>query len=164
MLTKEQIRDLNTIYLLLEAKQKTIKAALIDLTDRIVIGWYNGHYRRNCRGEWEYGAYPIPEVDLIGLCDVEIHFDCICITAKLHRDKSLDYAFDRLEDYPFETYGVQDYLLDFYHDGLTLEDMKQNIRKSREDEIGFTFTLPFDTNVEEIRRLILLLREEGFYY
>ena len=163
-MTNEQISVINAFYLPLEAKQRDIRSAVSELPYRIVVGWYNGHYRKNSCGEWERSAYPIPEVDLMGLCDIEIHFDGICVSTKLLRDKALDCTFDRFSDLQFEAHGVQDFLLDFYWKGITLEAMKRNIRESQETEIGITFYLPFDSDADRIRHLLLSLRDEGFYY
>lgn len=161
MISREQIEYINTAYLPLEAKQREIKSVISDLPYKIVTGWYNGHYHRNENGCWERTAYPIPEVDLMGLCDIEIYFHRVCVTTKMRRDKALEYNFSTLDSYQFEAYGVVDYLNDFYREGISFQSFRDAILNCSEDEIGFTFSVPLDS---EIRPLILLFMQEGFYY
>lgn len=155
---------LNSVYHPLEDKQTQICKGLAALPFRLRTGWFNGHYYRNAQGEWERSSFPIPEVDVLDLCDVEIHFEHICITTKLTRTKALEYSYEKLTPYTFEVYGVKDYLLDFFREGTAVAKLKQNIRASREEEIGFSFSMPFDSDTDQIVSLILLLRDEGFYY
>ena len=42
--------------------------------------------------------------------------------------------------------------------------MKENISRSREREIGFCFSLPWDIGGEAMYEFAKLLRREGFYY
>ena len=64
---------------------------------------------------------------------------------------------------PVISYGVEDYLSDFYHAGLTVQDLKDNIAKSDEKEIGFSFIFSFDVEGKQIFEFAKLLRREGFY-
>lgn len=157
-------RVLNEAYSRLEAKQREINAALLRQTSQIKSGWYNGHYQRAADGEWVRNAFPIPEVDVIDLCDIEIHYDRISVTTKLKRDAALAYSFDKLMDYEFEAYGVEDYLGDYYHPGQSAQELKDNINACSETEIGFSFTFPFDVRADQLFEFVELLRREGFYY
>ena len=101
---------------------------------------------------------------MIDLCDVEIHFDKIVVTTKLKRETALSYSFEKLTDYRFEAYGVEEYLNDFYRPGESLRLMKDKIAASGEKEIGFSFEFPFETEGEQMFEFVKLLQREGFYY
>lgn len=158
------ISQLNHVYRPLENKLLELQSALANLPYKLRSGWFNGHYYRNCEGIWTRNAFPLPEVDVVNLCDIEIHFDHICITTKLHRKEALEYRFDVLSKYKFEVYGVKNYLLDFYREGLSRENIVYSILQSNEDEIGFSFILPLEGSIDHILSLVYLLHQEGFHY
>ena len=164
MISQTFHQQLNNAYAQLEWKQMEIKDAVALLPNTIKTGWYNGHYQKNAEGDWVRNAYPIPEVDVINLCDIEIGFDSITVTTKLKREAALSCSFEELKHHSFEAYGVQDYLSDYYHPGQIVEDLKDNVRKSDETEIGFSFTFPFETEGKYFFEFAELLRREGFYY
>ena len=103
-------------------------------------------------------------IDVKGFCDIEVGFDKISISTKLKREKALTYSFKKFENYELEAYGVNNYLLDFYHSGQSLCVLKDNVNASDEEEIGFSFVFPFDVDGKEIFEFVKLLRREGFYY
>lgn len=161
---KQALADINRLYDILEKKQMEILHALFHRIFDIEAGWYNGHFHKDEAGQWIRESFPIPVVTVRGLCDVEIGFDRITVTAKLKRDRALAYSFDKFTQYSFEAYGVEDYLNDFYTAGMTLRDMKEHIQESREKDIGFSFYFPFDTDGPTIFEFVKLIRREGFYY
>ena len=95
---------------------------------------------------------------------MEINLDSVTVTAKLRRDEALVLSYEKLLKYEFEAYGVREYTHDFYTAGMTIEQFKENIRRSKEKEIGFTFRLEFEIDGERIYEFAKLLRREGFYY
>lgn len=154
--------SLNEAYAGLEAKHNEIIRALTHRIFQLESGWYNGHYQRDSDGKWVQDAYPIPVITVKGLCDIELQFDGISVSAKLKREAALAYSFDKLLDYEFEAYGVEDYLSDYYHPGQSVQELKDNIRASNEAEIGFSFSFPFEVTGQEILELVKLLSQEGF--
>ncbi|MBP3377253.1 MAG: hypothetical protein J6L96_00745 [Clostridia bacterium] len=60
---------LNSIYQPLEEKQNKIIRILKDI-DNVKYGWYNGHYNKNNENKWIRNSFPIPEVNIMGLCDI----------------------------------------------------------------------------------------------
>lgn len=54
-------------------------------------------------------SYPIPVVEVRGFCDIEISFDKISVSAKLKREKALEYSYDKISRYPFEVDGQEMY-------------------------------------------------------
>lgn len=161
---KELLNELNAAYYRLEMKQAEMIRALFHRIFELEYGWYNGHYHKGDNDNWIRESYPIPVIDVKGLCDIEIQFDKISISAKLKRSAALTYSFEKFSGYEFEAYGVEDYLADFYHAGLTMQEMKDNIRFCNEKEIGFSFIFPFEVDCKQIFEFVNLLRREGFYY
>lgn len=155
---------LNEVYSGLEAKHDEIIHALRHRIFELKSDWYNGHYQKNHEGKWVRDAYPIPVITVKGLCDIEIQFDRIDVSTKLKRDAALAYSYDKLMDYEFEAFGVEDYLSDYYHTGKTAHDLKDNISASSETEIGFCFTFPFVVDGKQLFEFVKFLRLEGFYY
>lgn len=66
--------------------------------------------------------------------------------------------------YNFEAFGSDDCYEVFYRIGMTAEQMKARLRDSNEQEIRFRFTLPWDTDQEQIYEFVKFLRREEFYY
>lgn len=161
---KELLKEINSAYYHLEMKQAEINHTLFHRIFELESGWYNGHYNKNDAGEWHRESYPIPITSVKGFCDIEIQFDKITVSTKLKKDAALTYSFEKFSEYEFEAYGVEDYLADFYHEGQTLQEMKENICACNEAEIGFSFVFPFGVEGKQIFEFVKLLRREGFYY
>ncbi len=161
---QELLNEINAAYYRLETKQAEIVRALPRKMFELVSGWYNGHYHRNGAMDWVRESFPIPVVSVNGLCDIEIQFDGISVSAKLKRDAALAYHFEKFAGYEFEAYGVGDYLADFCHPEQSAQEMKERIRASEETEIGFSFAFPFEIEGMQIFEFVMLLRREGFYY
>lgn len=156
--------SLNEAYSGLEAKHNEIIRALSHRIFELESGWYNGHYQKDSDGKWIRDAYPIPVITVKGLCDIEIQLDRISVSTKLKRDAAMAYSFDKLMEYEFEAYGVEDYLSDYYHPGQTIWELKDNIKASDEAEIGFSFIFSLEVAGQQIFEFTKLLRREGFYY
>ena len=161
---KELLKEINSAYDHLEMKQAEITHALFHRIFELESGWYNGHYHKKDTGEWHRESYPIPVISVKGFCDIEIQFDKISVSTKLKRDAALAYSFEKFSEYEFEVYGVEDYLAEFYHEGQTIQEMKENICACDEAEIGFSFVFPFGVEGKQIYEFVKLLRREGFYY
>lgn len=153
---------LNQTYCVLEEKLAELRSGLADRGYRLSWGFYNGHYRRDETGEYRRDAYPIPVISVKGCCDIEIQLDHVNVSAKLGREQALGYSFEGLHG--FEAYGVENYTGDFFRDGMTVAEMKQNISESDEAEIGFAFPFPFGVSGGEIAEFEERIQTEGFYY
>lgn len=164
MISKELLDQMQEAYRHLEQKYLQMWSGLNHRIFTLDGGWFNGHYERAEGGGWVAQAYPIPVISVKGCCDVEIGFDRITVSAKRKRADALSYSYEKVKDYEFEAYGVDNYLQDFYRPGQTIADMKEAIEKSEEKEIGFSFTLAWETNQEQIYEFVKPLRREGFYY
>lgn len=161
---KSLLKELNTAYNELEMKEAELAHALYHRIFELESGWYNNHYYKNDDGDWSRAAYPIPVMSVKGYCDIEISFEAVTISTKLRRKAALAYSYENISQYEYEVYGVEDYLTDYYHAGQTVQDLKDNIAKSDEKEIGFSFRFPFEVEGEQILEFVKLLRREGFYY
>lgn len=164
MIANELINEINSAYHELELKHAEIVHALSHRMFELKSGWYNGHYSRTPDGSWHYDSYPIPVIDIKGLCDIEISFTKLSVSTKLKRAKALDYSYEKLKPYRFEAYGVENYLCDFLKEDQTIDELKQNIKQSGEKEIGFSFLFPHETDGKKLFGFAKLLQREGFYY
>jgi len=164
MVPGELIDKINGAYHRLVIKRMQIIDALSGRNFETESGWYNGHYHENADGEWQMDSYPLPVITVKGVCDVEIDFNTVSVSTKLKREMALEYSYDKILRYNFETYGVEDYLYTFYKPGNTIEEMKSNISGSKEKEIGFAFSFDSGVDGKTISELVKLLRREGFYY
>lgn len=160
--SKETLID--SVYSTLESKCLEIMNKLTPAHPGVSFGWYNGHYHKNQRKEWVREAYPIPVIELKGVCDIEVSLDKITVSTKLNRADAINFDFNKFEGYKFEAYGVNDYLKDFYTEDCTFEDMKNSIISSTEEEIGFSVSFPFGVSITKVSRLVDLILNEKFYY
>ena len=75
----------------------------------------------------------------------------------------MTYSFEKIET-PFEAYAVEDFLADYYNEGMSLNQLRENIRSSKEKEIGVSFLFEPEAEKVKIFDLVEFLRDEGFYY
>lgn len=158
--------ELNSLYQMLDIKARKLYKLFSnsDSLSECSYGYYNGHYYKNSIGEYEMWYFPIPVISLKNLCDIEIEFDFISVSAKLKRETALSYDYGKLEKYKFEVYGTESYLDDFYTEGQSFEELVSNIMKSSEKEIGFSFKFSDNADIDGLYQLVVFLRSEGFYY
>lgn len=158
------VEKLNNIYYRLETKQMELFQGLFHRVFELKSGYYSGNYHRNKEGEYVMEYYPIPVIEVRGYCDVEINLENITVSTKLTKQKAVEFNYDKLKEYSFEAYGVEDYLQDFYEPGMTTDELQGAIKKSEEKEIGFSFKFDFDITGTEIYEFVKMLRREGFFY
>ena len=126
-------------------------------------GFFNGHYRKNERGEYEKDFYPIPEIELRGLCDMEVGFNETCVTAKLNKARLAELDSEAFSQYSFEIYGVEDWLSTF-GDGESFAKAVQRALESGETEFFFSFSLDVQAAAPALVELVRLLVQKGFHY
>lgn len=156
--------NLNKIYYPIHIKAFEILARFQCRIFEPELGWYNGHYSKDENGQYQPDYFPIPVISVKGYCDIEIGFEQITVSAKLKREEALSYSFDDVKDTPFEAYGVEDYLADYYNSDMTVEQLHENIKNSGEKEIGFSFVFDHDADKDILFDFAKLLRRKGFYY
>ena len=162
------ITELNQFYCRLNLKCAELVHGLRHRVFQVDWGWFNGHYEKDEDGEYYRNDYPIPVISVKGFCDIEVGPDAVTVTAKRKRrdilDGDFEKSFAKLAGYYFEAFGVEGYLDDFYQPGMTLEQFRENVKNSREADVGFSFRLDFDVTGEQIYEFAKLLRREQFYY
>ena len=158
--------ELNDIYRKLENRMHRIVAPFTSLHKGFdcSCGYYSGHYQKNVEGKYVMDFFPIPVVAVKELCDIEIDLDKVSVSTKLRREVALNYSYEKLSAYEFEAYGVDEYLDDFYVKGNSYSELVDNIARSKEKEIGFSFLFSEDVGAEEIYKCVKFLRKEGFFY
>ncbi len=161
---KADYKKLNQLYCQLSLKCAELTSGLTHRNFSVETGWYNGHYKKDEDGQYQMAYYPIPVISVNGVCDIEIDFEEIIVTSKLKREKAIQYAFLSFSKIPFEAYGAENYLEDYYLTGMTIEQMHENISRSSEKEIGFNFIFKPEVTGNELFEFAKLLRREGFYY
>ena len=151
--------ELNEIYKKLDDKAREIGKLL-----QCNFGYYNGHYHKNESGNYQMDYFPIPVIEMKGVCDIEIELDQVSVTTKLTREKALSYDFEKVKTYKFEAYGIEDYLEDFYTEGDTIDTMVEKITKSEEESIFFSFYFPYETDPNSICEFVNFIHTDGFFY
>lgn len=126
-------------------------------------GFFNGHYVRTADNDFLKEYFPIPVITIKNLCDIEIGLKYTTITSKLSRDDALGFPFEHFQ-IPFEAYGVNDFQSDLYHKGMSLEALRENIEKSKENQIFMTFFHDKETKPETIIATIKTLKSSGYFY
>ena len=157
------LAEMGAAYRALEARLEIVRAAVRGWT-RCLSGWHNGHYARAGRGEFRRQAYPIPVVSVEGLCDIELGFLSLSITAKLARARALAFPYEALPPRSLEACGEEDHLSDCYHAGQRLEALRKNAASSHETEIGFAFSLPMAIDPDALATFLTFLKNSGFSY
>ena len=163
-MNKRMLAEIDAAYRALEMWLETVKTAVHQAGLEYTSGWYNGHYARDGRGEFRRQAYPIPVVGVEKLCDIELGFSALNITAKLSRAQALALPYEMLPACSFEAYGVEDYLSDYYHAGESLETLRKNVASSDEAETGFAFSLPMALESGALADFLTFLKDSGFFY
>lgn len=153
-----EIEVLRLVYDRLEKCAAALRWALQTAGFSARIGFYNGHYRKDASGQYRRDSYPIPELEVGSLCDVEIGPEEITVSALLSREDALGLDLAALSGFDFQIYGAEDHLLDFWEPGMSAAALRERIRRS-EAEIGFSFAVP----EADVPRLMLLLSQLGFY-
>ena len=155
------LEKLNELYQTLAKKSEDL-ALLLSSFGKCEYGWYNGHFHKD-DGKWVKEYYPIPVISVKGLCDIEVGLETTTLSAKLGRDAAAQFPFETLSGCEFEVYGVQNYLSDFYRDGITTAQMRENICSSGEAEIGFSFAVDRANESEHLVKLVGMMKDAGFY-
>lgn len=118
--------------------------------------WYNLHASR--RGEkYLVEFFPIPVISVGTWCDVILELDSICVDAHLTNEQARNFRWNRVP-WPFEVYGLEDYTEDLYSAGMSRDGLKERIARYGK-EIGIAFSMPPDSQDEEILNIVNACRE-----
>ncbi|MDE7438897.1 MAG: hypothetical protein K2N23_00045 [Clostridia bacterium] len=158
---KEQ---LNGFYKNLDGKAEQIKDVLVKNGFKAEKKYYNGHYNKDASGNYVMDYYPIPVIEVEGLCDIEIVGIHINISTKTSIKNAIQLNYENLSEYYYEVYGVVDYLSDYYRSGEDIVKLYKNLEACKETEIGFGFSFVNNTTADKILSVAVVLKENGFYY
>lgn len=145
----EKFETLNSIYKHLYEHTKSIVNELNKHNYICEWGYFGQHYIKHNKN-WLLEYFPIPVIDVNGICDIGIDLEHIFIEYKLLKQTALKYDFNKLTKYKFEVYGSEDYLNDFYNAEMDLNSVKSRIMDSEENDIGISIFLDINANVKEI--------------
>ena len=160
---EKYLAAIDAAYFSLEEKKAELLSALSAARLRTKDGWHNGHYHKNELGEWERESYPIPVLELAGLCDVEIGFNRIGVSTKLSTDRIDSIYPEDFTPLDFEVYDTESFLEDIYTSRQPFAQLKTSVKRHPASEVGFTFYFPPNVTAKPILELILLLDKAGFY-
>ena len=149
--------QLNAAYASLGRRASALKGALEEAGLRAIWNWY-AYHSSLIDGEYRMEEFPIPVVDVEGGshrggCDVGFHMDEIFVEFQLSCGQAFGFDFGQLP-YPFEVYGVEDYLHDFYRPGMDLDGIAARIMASGEKQVGVSLTLPGDTGTAALLAVV----------
>ena len=154
---KVLFEQLNAAYASLGRRASALKGALEDAGLRAVWNWY-AYHSTLIDGEYRMEEFPIPVVDVNGGChgggcDVGFHMDEVFVEFQLTCEQAFGFDFGQLPQ-PFEVYGVEDYLHDFYRPGMDLDGIASRIMSSGEHRVGVTLTLPGNTEIADLVSMV----------
>ena len=158
------LRQISEFYQRLLNKRFEILLAVTKRTFNVEHGLYTGNYRRTSDGKWWEEAYPIPVIEIRGVCDIEIEPDKVSVSSKLKRGAALEYPLEQLAGYEFEAYDADDFKHELYDAAQGENAFRASIRACGAKEVGFWFIFPFDTKGEQMYEFAKFLRRQGFYY
>ena len=156
--------QLNEFYKNLDDKANYIIDILIKNGFKVEKHYLNGHYNKDSNGNYVMDYYPIPVIDVKGLCSIELVVTHLNISTKTSIKNAIHFNYDRLSDFYYEVYGVIDYLADYYKSGEDIVKLYKNLEACNEKEIGFGFSFTNNITTDKIMKLVVLLRDYGFYY
>lgn len=145
----ERFETLNSIYKPLHERAKSIIDELKKNNYKFEWGYFGQHYIKH-NDNWLVEYFPIPVIDVNGICDIGIDLEHIFIEYKMLKQKALNYDFNKLTKYKFEVYGVENYLNDFYNAEMDLNNIKNRILESEEKEVGISIFLDTEACFDDI--------------
>lgn len=154
---KVLFEQLNAAYASLGRRASALKGALEDAGLRAVWNWY-AYHSTLIDGEYRMEEFPIPVVDVNGGChgggcDVGFHMDEVFVEFQLTCERAFAFDFGVIP-YPFEVYGVENYLQDFYRPGMDADGIAARIMASGEKLVGVSLTLSGSAEKEQLLSVV----------
>lgn len=140
---------LNSIYKPLQERVKSIVNKLKSNNYKCEWSYFGQHYIKH-NDDWCLEYFPIPVINVIGICEIGIGLEHIFIEYKMLKQTALNYDFNKLNKYKFEVYGVENYLNDFYNAEMDLNNIDSRILESKEKEVGISIFLEKEASLEDI--------------
>lgn len=111
--------------------------------------------------------YPVLVLKIKNLCDVELWFDKMIITARMNINDLINYDIKKLNIFNYDLYGCREYPYMFYNKNMNINlyDKLKELKEMDEKEIGIQIYLNKDIEKEEFNKCInFLKKQEIFYY
>ena len=156
-------KELNKIYQRLELKCCQLASDLYHRVFDIEQRYYSSCRRREDNGNFAIDYFPIPIIEVKGYCDIEVNLDHIAVITRLRGKDALEQTYEKFAKYEFEAWGADDHIGVWYRAGMTIEEFKETVHISDEEEIFFSFRFPFDVDSNTMYEFAKLLRREEFY-
>lgn len=158
--------ELNAIYEKLDKKYNCIISQFVKIHNCFTIkgGYYNHHYYKDESKKYSITFYPIPVISVDSVCDIEINMNSVTVSTKLIKSDALSFDYELIRNYNYEIYGVNEYLEDYKNLDDDIMDVLENINKSNEREIGYSFKFDFDIPPSDVYEFVKFIKNNKFYY
>ena len=143
---KVLFQQLNQVYAPLRGRAVHLTQALSRNGIDAKWGWYANH-SVEVDGEYQTEEFPIPVVDVGDLCEIGFNLDGCWLEFQLPRAEALAFDWKQLPR-DAEVYGVENYLMDFYHIGMDLSGIAARIEESSEQAVNAALAFPADVEFE----------------
>lgn len=154
---KTLFEQLNDIYAPLRVRADGLTGLLVQAGCDARWGWY-GNHSVQVDGAYRTQEFPIPVVEVTELCDVGLDLDNCWLELHLSRAQALAFDWRKLPE-GAEVYGAEDYLSDFYHAGMDVDDIAGRIAESREENVHVALSFPRDAQDGELLAAVKQCRE-----
>ena len=135
-------QQLDQIYAPLHDRARRLTQALARNGLEAKWGWYSDHSVL-IDGTYQTERFPIPVVEVPGLCEIGFDLDGCWLETQLPREAALELDWGQLPE-DAEVYGVEDYLTDFYHAGMDKAGIAGRIAQSAEQAVNVALAFPPD--------------------
>lgn len=151
---------INNSYRTLHERAVNLAKLLRKLGYSVEWGYY-GQHSAKVEGEYYLEYYPIPVITVKDICDIGLDFTQVFLEGKLYSEDAQKLNIAALKGYEFEIYGIENYLVDLYFDGMSDEELHESIRESGDAEVGLSILLDGEPLTNEILDRIQLLQSLG---
>ena len=145
---KALFQQLNQVYAPLHGRAVRLTQALSRNGIEAKWGWYANHSVK-VDGEYQTEEFPIPVVEVPGLCEIGFNLDGCWLEFQLPRESALAFDWERLPE-GSEVYGVENYLMDFYHAGMDRAGIAARIAESTEPAVNTALAFPAGVELETL--------------
>ena len=143
---KALFQQLNQVYAPLRGRAVRLTQALSRNGMEAKWGWYANHSVK-VDGEYQTEEFPIPVVEVPDLCEIGFNLDVCWLEFRLPRELALAFDWERLPE-GSEVYGVENYLMDFYHAGMDRAGIAARIAESTELAVNTALAFPAGVELE----------------
>ena len=140
--------QLNQVYAPLRSRANRLTQVLSQRGMDAKWGWYANH-SVEVDGEYQTEEFPIPVVDVEELCEIGFNLDGCWLEFRLPRAAALAFDWGQLPG-DAEVYGVENYLMDFYHAGMDRSGIAARIAESTEQAVNTALAFPAEVELETL--------------